>query len=214
MSSELPPPTMLTDEPGLQERLRALLAMIRHGLDEQVVTLTFLDGIGGTLATRLRSAGIMDIEDLAGADLEKVAAVRGISSARATRWIEGAAKLLATRSAFALRETGPKINTVSDCWKSSVDPYRLRRALELSVRRDGDGFTVSGGLDAHRVVLVNGGMRCDCADFAQGHECKHSLAARISCNDTKLMPLISLLSDQDGPAELDLFQLWYDTGRR
>ncbi len=212
--AEVAPAISFDDTPPLPERVRALTSMVAHGVDEQVVTLTFLDGIGGTLARRLRDAGVTDIEELALADADEVAKVRGVSTARATRWIAEATEKIRTHSAFSMRETGRTTETAADSWHSSVDPYRFRRALDLEVRRRGDGFTVSGGLEPHRVTRAESLLACDCADFAKGRACKHVLAVRLHCKDAELLPLLERLSSQVNTSELDLFHLWFDGGKR
>ena len=203
----------IADEPSLLERLRALLAMVAYGIDEEAVTLTYLPGVGGTLARRLHAAGVTDIEELALCEPKELAAVRGISSARAGQWIERATETIRGRSAVSLRETGLRIQALSSDWPAGVDPYRLRRARELDVRRGGSRrYVVSGGLEPHRVaVTLEGPPRCDCADAAKGNECKHSLAVRLHRRDPVLKRLVERLQTQ-GPGEdtIDLFNLWFD----
>jgi ATP-dependent DNA helicase len=198
----------------LSERVRALAAMVAYGVDEETVTLTFLDGIGGTLARRLRDVGVTDIEALAICDAEELARVRGVSAARAARWIAEATNKIKTRSAFSLHESGRKTQASTGSWPSHVDPYRLRRALELKVCRQGDGFVVSGGLEPHRVTSESENLACDCADFAKGHTCKHVLAARLHRKDAQLFTLVERLSSQPSAGSLDLFHLWFDGGKR
>jgi helicase len=187
--------------------------MVAHGVDEQVVTLTFIDGVGGTLARRLRDAGITDIEDLANADAADVVAVRGVSASRAARWIADATAKFKTMSAFSMREVGQKTETASGSWNAIADPYRLRRALDLKVRCCGNQFTVTGGLEPHRVSRAAAGFACDCADFGKGHTCKHVLAVRLHCKDSELLPLVERLSSESQAGELDLFRLWFDGGK-
>jgi helicase len=212
--ADAPPAIWLDDAPPLAERVRALTSMVAHGVDEQVVTLTFLDGIGGTLARRLRDAGVTDIEDLALADADEVAKVRGVSATRAQGWIAEATEKIRKRSAFSMRESGRTTETAADSWNSGVDPYRFRRALDLEVRRRGDGFTVTGGLEPHRVTRAESLLACDCADFAKGRACKHVLAVRLHCKDAELLPLLERLSSQISTSELDLFDLWFDGAKR
>jgi hypothetical protein len=108
---------------------------------------------------------------------------------------------------------GQTTETVSGTLNASVDPYRLRRALDLTVRRSGNRFTVTGGLEPHRVTRTATGLACDCADFGKGHACKHVLAVRIHCKDTELLPLVERLSSEPQAGELDLFRLWFDGGK-
>jgi helicase len=208
-AEETPAAVPLTEEPMLADRVRALAAMVAHGLDEQTVTLTYVSGIGGTLARRLRDAGIEDIEDLAQADSNDLAQVRGVSASRATRWIAEAAQLMTPRSAFSLKESGPSGRSTLTALSLPADPYRLRRALDLTVRRQAGGHLVSGGLEPHRVQSASTGLRCDCADFEKGHECKHVLAVRLSRNDSELLPIVERLSAGSSTVDLDLIQLWF-----
>jgi helicase len=202
------------DDPSLAERVRALAAMVAHGVDEQTVTLTYVDGIGGKLARRLRDAGIVDIEELALADPAELAKLRGVSATRAARWVTRAEEQVRSRSAFALREGAPCAQTSIQTWNSEVEPYRLRRALDLKVRRQGDGFAVSGGLEPHRVACSGEHLNCDCADFAKGHTCKHVLAVRLQQKDPELIRLVQRLPIETDAGGLDLFRLWFDEGKR
>jgi helicase len=209
-AEEAPVAAPPVEEPVLAERVRALAAMVAHGVDEQTVTLTYVSGIGGTLARRLREAGIEDIEDLAQADSTDVAQIRGVSDSRATRWIEEAGQLMTTRSAFSLNEFGTSGRSTLSALDLPVDPYRLRRALDLTVRQQTGSYLVSGGLEPHRVESASAGLRCDCADFEKGHECKHVLAVRLSRNDLELLPVVARLSAESSTVDFDLIQLWFD----
>jgi helicase len=211
---ETRPTVMMAEEAPLKERIRALAAMVAHGVDEQTVTLTYIDGIGGTLARRLHDAGITDIEELATAEPADLGQLRGVSVKRAERWIEEATEMIRRRSAFSFRETGSKAEALSGRWDSSVDPYRLRRALDLTVQSQGDGFTVSGGLEPHRIRRTGEALSCDCADFDKGHVCKHVLAARLHRKEPGLVSLVERLSAEGESCGLDLFQLWFDGGKR
>lgn len=206
------PVPLLADEPTLAERVRALLAMVSYGIDEEAVTLTFLNGVGGTLARHLQAHGIGDIEALAESEAEELNDVRGVSLRRAEAWIAQAVDTIGTRSALALRETGARIQPLSSDWPEQVDPYRLRRAQELSVRSRGSRrYGVTGGLEPHRVSLPpEGAPRCDCADFAKGNVCKHILAVRLYRGDRSLKHLVERMGNAPSNLEgLDLFQLWF-----
>lgn len=209
-----PPAEPYEEAPSLQQRLRALVAMVSHGVDEQVVTLTFLDGVGGTTARRLRDAGIADIEDLAAADALSLGSLRGLSPQRAQRWIECAEKLVKTHSAFSLRDGRGKATAVTQSWATAIDPYRLRRAFELKVLARGNVLRVSGGLEPHRVICSPEGLACDCADFAKGNVCKHILAVRLRKREPEAMKLAAYLHEDSAGETLDLSQLWFEGGRR
>jgi helicase len=210
-----PPRTVPFDEdPPLKERVAALAAMVAHGVDEQTVTLTYIDGIGGTLARRLHHAGILDIEELATAEPANLGKIRGVSAKRAEQWIAEATEKIRGRSAFSFRETGESSTAKRGAWDSRIDPYRLRRALDLTVRFTGDAFLVSGGLEPHRVSGWDANLACDCSDFDKGHVCKHLLAVRLTRKEAHLVSLVGRLAADEGAGSLDLFQLWFSGGRR
>lgn len=200
-------------EAGTVERLAALLAMVESGVDEQVVTLTCVAGIGPTMARRLGEHRISDIEDLAAAEVEDLIRIPGIRETRAERWIADARAEIGTRSAYAFRQSGGTARVAGTSFPEGVDPYRLGRAAALDVRRDGDALLVSGGLEPHRVITDARSFRCDCADFASDHLCKHVLAVRLASGDETLRALAARLAETSREG-LDLFQLWFDGGRR
>jgi len=205
---------MFDEEPPLKERVSALAAMVAHGVDEQTVTLTYIDGIGGMLARRLHEAGITDIEELAIAEANEIGKVRGVSKLRAERWIAEATYTIRSRSSFSFRETGGTTEGRRKTWDSAIDPYRLRRALDLTVQRQEDAFTVSGGLEPHRVSGRNEILACDCTDFEKGQVCKHVLAVRLTRKEAELVSLVGRLSSDARAGSLDLFHLWFEGGRR
>jgi helicase len=204
------PPAPALEEPNLRERLGALVTMVSAGVNEETVTLTLLDGVGPALARRLSAAGIRDIEDMAGADQEQIAAIRGISAKRAGKLISDASTMVPHRSAWCFRETGPQLRPIAGAWPPQIDPYRLRRAIDLRVARRAEGWTVTGGSDPHRVHLAAGEPKCDCPDFAKGILCKHVLAVQLATHD----PTVTRVAEElrGGPASgvLDLQSLWFD----
>src|SRR5262249_18279146 len=127
-------PVMLSEEPELNERVRALLSMLAHGLDEQTVTLTFVRGIGGKTARKLRTIRINDVEDLAAAEIEEITQVSGISSLRAVTWIREAQGIIKSRSAYAFRETALEMAVTRSTPSNDIDLYRLGRAQDLHVK--------------------------------------------------------------------------------
>lgn len=205
----------LEEEATLEERVRALASMVAHGIDEEAVTLTFLPGIGGTLARRLHEVGVSSIDDLCIAEPDEVAMVRGVSLKRAVKWIEAATEMIKTRSAFAFREMRSEeyVESSGANWPSSIDPYRFRRSLELKVtlqRRY--QYEVSGGLEPHRIIAhPERPIQCDCADFAKGNHCKHLLAVRLHRKEPDLLELRERLQSTPGTTKgLDVFRLWFE----
>jgi helicase len=200
------------DDVLVRERLRALHRMVAGGLDEEAVTLTLVAGVGPKMARRLRSAGVEDVEALAQANPEDLRGVRGLSEKRAARWIDEATRIVRDHSAYRYRETGPTVALGGAGWPQGVEPYRLRRALELQVRTARGGYRVSGGLEPHRVRLLRGVPECDCPDAAGGNTCKHVLAVRLKREDRELRRLVERLQTAGAAEGLDLFDLWFRPG--
>jgi len=195
------------------ERIGALLQMVTGGLDEDTVTLTLVPGIGPTLAKRLAEAGIEDIEMLAQAETETLAGVRGLSEKRATTWVEAATSTLSECSALRYREIGRKVHLAGGEWPDAVEPYRLRRALELTVQSAGAGrFLVSGGLEPHWVTTGASGLQCDCVDASKGNRCKHALATQLQLGEPLLRRLAHRVGERTS-GTLDLFGLWMEHER-
>jgi helicase len=194
----------------VQERIRALQRMVCTGLDEFAATLTLVGGIGPKMAKRLQEAGIEDIEDLALAEPAELAEVRGLSKERAKRWIAEAEVVIETRSAYRYRESGPYLDITPPGWPPDVDPYRLRRALDLTVAgADGETHLVTGGLEPHIVRFVDGDLTCDCVDASRGNLCKHRLAVRMQRGDRQLHKLARQIGRAPASGKIDLFDLWF-----
>lgn len=107
-------------------------------------------------------------------------------------------------------------------WPADIDPYRLRRALELEITHvSPEVVHVAGGAEPHAVTVTEDARRsrtytCDCADFAKGtRNCKHVLRARLALRDDRnLRPLLDRLSDRTRkPLRHSLADLWLKVGR-
>jgi helicase len=190
----------------LLRKVGALRRMVATGLDESAATLTFVPGVGPQMARRLVAAGVRHIEDLALSSPSELRSVRGLSPERAVRWIEAAESIAADHSAASLREDLPGARFASSGIPYDVDPYRLRRALELKVARRGVHFSVSGGLEPHLVALVPA-PSCDCADFGKGNTCKHLLAVRLHSGEAQLKMATIALATVSG--QIDLQRWWF-----
>lgn len=65
--------------------------------------------------------------------------------------------------------------------RKGLDPQRLRRAVFLDVKQDGDGAWIVEGEHAHRVTNWHGQWSCSCADRAYRKAgCKHLLCVLLS----------------------------------
>jgi helicase len=197
------------DEPTQSDRIAALHRMVVFGLDESAVTLCFVPGIGGTFARRLVGHGVGDIEELAGVEPEDLVGLKGLSLKRARQWIEQAAGRIKSHHGLRLRDRGPRTAAKSAAWPHDIDPYRLRRSLELKVQRlNRHEFRVTGGLEPHHVTTGTASWQCDCMDHQRGNVCKHLLAVKGFRRDQTVGHLVQLLQTQATAEEVDLFRLW------
>jgi len=194
----------------LREKIKALSCMVSGGINEELVTLTLVPGIGEKIAKRLQKVGINDIEDLALADITELVNLQGISLKRAEAWVQFATEIVDSRwSANRYREERIENQLTSIDLPKDIDPYRLRRAMSLQVFIKYKGiYRVTGGLDPHTVTLKYGNFSCDCLDFAKGHTCKHILAIRLKQGDSLLHQLSSSFSQLTENTQLNLLDLW------
>jgi helicase len=200
----------------LDERIGVIRRMVNAGIDEKAATLSLVPGIGSTFASRLTAHGVRDIEDLALAEPNNLCEIRGVSKQRADDWITEACHLIGDRPASWYQDVGPETEISRSEWPNDVDPYRLRRALDLTVRKHSTStFVVSGGLEPHRLQRTGKHtLECDCADAAKGNLCKHVLAVRLRSGDKKLRRLAQQLTEERSDRALSLFDLWYDHSKR
>ncbi len=202
------------DEPTQLERIETLQTMVSFGLDEGAATLCFVPGIGGTFAKRLVGHGIMDIEELAAMEPEDLAGLKGLSLRRAQQWIDHAAGMIKTQHGLRLRDSGPRTPAARITWPHGIDPYRLRRALDLHVTQlSSNEYRITGGLEPHQVMVENKSIRCDCMDHQRGNHCKHILAVRKFQKDRAILRLLKALSKEPETLGLDLLQLWLTQDR-
>ena len=191
-----------------QQRIALLRQMILTGLDESTAALTFISGVGQKWAGSLHQAGFRDLSSLAAATVQELAALPGLSSTRATQWIESAANLIHQPTLPPLN--APRIRTLPVDSDLPLDPYRLRRALDLQTRKvSSTQWTVSGGLEPHAVSVLQDQLSCDCLDHQKGHTCKHILAVRITSKDPVVTRALSMVNTISPKGWLDLFSLWF-----
>jgi helicase len=189
-------------------RIELWRQMILTGLEEEPASLALIDGIGPKWAQKLCTHGIKNLNSLGIVNSDELGSLPGLSTKRAAEWIAQAqimsGDLLPEIEAPCLRITPVE----ADC---PVDPYRLRRALDLQcLSRGKDTWIVSGGLEPHQVQRTTEQWHCDCADFSKGHLCKHILKVRHFRGDPILTAAINRMHLQAPSDWLDLFSLWFD----
>src|SRR5207248_852246 len=155
-------------------------------------------------------AGIADVEALAQAEPAELARVRGLSKARAQRWVREAGGVVKKSSAWRYREPPARSAPRPAGWPAGVDPYRLRRALELRVSGGEDVYRVSGGQEPHEVRVEGDQLVCDCADAGAGQVCKHVLGVRMARGESGLRQRAEGLGREGGEEPVSLFGLWFD----
>lgn len=204
---------------------RNLRLMIEHGLPRDCIGLVEIPGIGSVRAHKLVNAGIRNISSFLAAGSARLQEILGLKAPIIGKMIEATGGLAGTSDAECFFDFGAEpAATQADSsggttnWRGfGIDPYRLRRALELRVDHvSGEAVRVSGGAEPHLVSVDEDrrGRRtyaCDCADFAKGHTlCKHIIRARLELHDDEdiLAMLRRLKEDRKKPLRYSLGDLW------
>jgi len=196
-------------------RIELLRQMIRNGLEAEAASLTLVDGIGSVWARKLITAGIRSLQELSSTPSDKVVALGGVSEKRVAAWISDAL-LHASTDALGDAPCRGMVAVHPSTLQLGVDPYRLRRAVELKViTKSLQEWMVSGGLDPHLVgytatpISNERLLSCDCPDHAKGHTCKHILAVRLAMGDMELSQAVLVVDEARQETFLDLFHLWF-----
>jgi helicase len=213
--------------PSAHEQLvDCVKTMIAYGIPEGAIELVQITGVGPKRAQRLCDEGVFRVAQVVNLPPVYLADTIG-SSVRVAEGILESARALQ----ICVEKSKRSLRTASDARLRSrptrqlpaVDPYRLRRALELHVDHVSAGVVrVSGGSEPHCVSVQESALRirsysCDCADFAKGHaQCKHVLRARLALHDdAELRPLLRQFADLGGKRALrySLAELWMKSGK-
>jgi len=189
-------------------RIELLRQKVLNGIDDPAASLTLVKGIGSSWARKLYEHGIGDLEALSEANPDSLAELPGLSVKRASEWIGQAGSGEMTIPPVI---EGAPLRTLPPDTDTPVDPYRLRRALELSVTSAGRGrWQVAGGSEPRQVHTDGSALLCSCPDFAKGNVCKHLLAVRLHRKEPELQAVVQQLTQDHALPYLDLFQLWFD----
>jgi helicase len=196
-------------------RIELLRQMIMSGLDPEAASLTVIEGIGGVWARKLIGADITSLRALAMSTPETLVSLGGISAKRAGTWIESA-QTYQDCSSIGDSDFGGMVAVHPSIQELGIDPYRLRRAMELKTTpRDSSHWAVTGGLDPHVVGFTSNprnadaSYTCDCPDHAKGNTCKHILAVRLNRGEEQVSRVVKLISEAQHDTTLDLFHLWF-----
>jgi helicase len=213
----------------IEHRCEQLRLMLEHGIPEEALELVAIPRIGSRRARHLCEHGIHtagEVATMLPRDLNEIFAC----GERIAYQIIEAAKVVAGNSESCYTTTPPTTFARTSAhpakasidWPAGIDPYRLRRALELRVTHASPvAVHVQGGTEPHvvRIEEIAGRERsyqCDCLDFAKGTpNCKHVLRARLANHDDrKIRPLLERLADRSRkPLRHALADLWLKAGR-
>ena len=189
-------------------RIQLLRQMVINGVGPQEASLTSIAGIGSKWARKLVGVGIISLDHLAQSKARDLLSLGKITDKRAEKWIRAAR--IADKTSGADSNAGASVPVYPSCTDFGVDPYRLRRAIELKVAPLGrDVWQVTGGLEPHRVEERGYDFSCDCHDFAKGNTCKHVLAVRLHLGDEDTKSVASRIEEANSGDFLDLTQLWF-----
>lgn len=188
--------------------------MLQYEITSDLVTLTQIRGIGGTLAKRLAENGYATIQSIADAVPGDLSAIDGIGKKLAKSAIEDAQKLVASGEIQEYEEEAyDDLVRVRDV-ETSIDPYRLRRSLELIVRGHEAGkFCISGGREDHIVLIRNRQYSCDCLDYEKNEgkcDCKHILCVKRAKGNREIMRMVKLIrEDKEHSIRESLPTMWF-----
>jgi len=217
--------------PSLQQaNARSIKLMVQYGIPTDALGLTKVPGIGPKRAQALVVAGIRTPAELRDATPEALAeilrlkpgTVSGLQKdARDVDWTGDNSAQAQPPSSDRLPERSNKQRLRTGPWPEDIDPYRLRRALELNIDHASvEVLRISGGAEPHRIDVAEDGLRrrtytCDCADFKKGTpNCKHVLRARLEHHDQTLLDLLRRWQDLKPQAlRYSLGELWIRSGR-
>lgn len=199
--------------PQLEQVAKDAAAIAQSGLPVEAVPLLDLRGIGPVLARRLYEEEFTPA-NLAQAKPEVVAEINGISLKGARRLVEEA-KRLTPRTYSRHRYSS---NGQQQVWSHSIDPYRLRRSLELKhrVSPNPSQRMVFGGSEERSVLRQRCRYHCSCPDHAQhGGDCKHILyCKRVDGDSGVLSAIADLPTAVQTSLRTGLAALWQSTNRR
>ena len=201
------------DVNSVYNKSSVLTSMLRYQIKSEFVALTKLDGVGGKTAKLLASHGYHSLAAIAHTrPVKLVAAIKGIGKKRAGLIVTQAKKLLADGEDTVYSEELLTEEYQEKAVKTSIDPYRLRRSLELSLKgTDGGKFHVTGGREDHVVLRVKDAFSCDCRDFERRHEdCKHILCVKRVLGDSQILKMVKRIKeDKNHSLRESLPSLWY-----
>ncbi len=198
-----------------EDLCRRVGLMVRYGIPPKMIALASIPGVGGKRVRVLWEAGYRDPEDIALAQVAELAKLPGLGTKSAGKIIENSEEVIKLEATGYEEEKIPGIK-MPFSWPSGVDPYRLRRALDLELMHRGKETTiVAGGSEPRRVNITwqhgHRVYRCDCPDHQHRKlPCKHILRVQFENSEGKQLrkALREMQQVQDVPLRYALSHLW------
>ena len=193
--------------------LSSMLAnMLKYEISSELVTLTKLQGVGGKTAKRLSESGFSTMESIAEASPDQLSKVPSVGAKLAESLVIQALELLKDSPETFYSEAPYSFTGETRNVKIKIDPYRLRRSLELSIKgSDRPKYCVTGGREDHIVIASDGQFTCDCMDFEKNEgNCKHILCVQRSLGDPEVCRMVKRIKeDKNHTIRESLPSLWY-----
>ncbi len=189
-----------------------LATMLQYEISSELVDLTQLQGVGGKTARILASAGYTTLDQLSKASPTELDTIKGIGKKLAVSICEQAVTLAHEKNCDTYSEEYIDTDFTYQNVKTIIDPYRLRRSLELTIRgHEGSVYYITGGREDHVVRYQDTGFVCDCLDYQKsGGTCKHILCVKRSRGDREITQLVKKIKeDKNHSIRESLPTLWY-----
>ena len=188
--------------------------MLQYEINCELVSLTQLKGIGGKLAKRLAEKGYSSIRLLSETDPLELSEIDGIGGKLAKSVVDESKRLIDNGNYKVYSEEEYDDWVAIRDIKTDIDPYRLRRSLELKIRgHEGAKYCITGGHEDHIVLFRKGQYTCDCLDYEK-HEgkmdCKHILCVRRARGDREINRMVKMIKeDTEHSIRESLPTMWF-----
>jgi helicase len=202
---------------------RDLKLQVQYGVPQYALELVAISGIGAKRAQLLVNQRIFTIKQLLAAPVEQLGRLLRLREPSIAKILK-CANATDRPDSHLIAQSQPrhiKIRPKIKNWPGDIDPYRLRRAISLTVdRKTAESIAISGGTEPHKVQLSDAkqsSMRfaCDCNDFLKGTaNCKHILRARLELREPLICELAQTFKNTSNQTvRFSLDSLWMKSGR-
>ena len=189
-----------------------LTNMLHYQIKSEYVALTKLSGVGGKTAKLLAIHGYTTLQSIAISTQKELASIKGIGSKLAEKIVLQARELVANGETETYTETPVTGMETRSATQVHVDPYRLRRSMEMYVKGTDYGtYLITGGREDHIVKIISKTFSCDCLDYEKHHvDCKHILCVKRSLGYPEIIKLVKRIKeDKNHSIRESLSSLWY-----